>query len=59
MSQEAPRDTHLLIQFVVIGCNRPFTTVNLVSALCVLHVCVCVCFNPAGVSLEAQLEWLP
>lgn len=40
VSQEAHGDTDLLMQFVVIGCNRPFTIVNLVRTLCVLRLCV-------------------
>lgn len=46
VSREARKDTHLLIQLVVIGCNRPFTTVNLVRTLCVLRVCVCFLSRP-------------
>lgn len=46
VSRETCQDTNLLMLFVAIGCNSPFTTVNLLCANAAVCVCVCVLCYP-------------
>ncbi len=56
ISRDLQRETNSLMLFVAIGCNSPFTTVNLLCANTTecMYVCMCVCLC---VCVHVMISW--